>query len=121
METAIKLIQESIALFNETHSTKGCLRSIIVYGNLLILTNQIDKVIVELNKYTDLTETRGDNRTKMLFYLTYSDAYFANGDFNKALHYCNKAKLYAEELNLEKELNNIYNKEKTIKILLQKS
>ncbi|WP_341756105.1 MULTISPECIES: hypothetical protein [unclassified Candidatus Tisiphia] len=41
-----------------------------------------------------------DNRTKILFYLTYSDAYFANGDYNKA-------KQQAEELNLEKELDNI--------------
>ncbi|MDR0774957.1 MAG: hypothetical protein LBE72_06685 [Rickettsia sp.] len=121
METAIKSIQEAIALFNETHNTKGFLRSIIVYGDLLILTNQADKVIGELNKYTSLIEKMADNRTKILFYLTYSDAYFANGDYNKALHYCNKAKQQAEELNLEKELDNIYNKEKTIKALLQKS
>ncbi len=56
----------------------------------------------------------------MFFYITYSDAYFSKGDFNKALEYCSKAKQQAEKLYLNDALNNINNKEKTIKSVRQK-
>jgi hypothetical protein len=74
-----------------------------------------------VSKYNNLIEEIVDDGTKMFFYLTYSDAYFSNGDYNKALNYCNKAKQQAEKLHLEQELNHIHHKEKTIKTLLQKS
>ncbi len=90
-----------------------------MYGKLLILTNQVDKAIVEFNKHNDLIEKTADNLVKMFFYITYSDAYFNKGDFNKALEYCDKAKQQAEKLHLKSELNNINSKEKTIKSLLQ--
>ncbi|WP_375318663.1 NB-ARC domain-containing protein [Candidatus Tisiphia endosymbiont of Oplodontha viridula] len=118
IEMSIKSIQEAITLFKEAHDTRDFLRSIRLYGKLLILTNQVDKVIVEFNKYTSLIEQIADDRTKMLFYITYSDAYFSKGDFNKALEYCGKAKQQAKKLHLNNELNNINNKEKTIKALL---
>ncbi|WP_417905386.1 NB-ARC domain-containing protein [Candidatus Tisiphia endosymbiont of Micropterix aruncella] len=119
IETSIKSIQKAIFLFKEAHNTRDFLRSIRLYGKLLILTNQVDKVIVEFNKYNNLIEEIADDRTKMLFYITYSDAYFSKGDFNKALEYCGKAKQQAEKLHLNNELNNINNKEKTIKASLQ--
>ncbi|WP_342271898.1 NB-ARC domain-containing protein [Candidatus Tisiphia endosymbiont of Parasteatoda lunata] len=119
IETAIKSIQEAIFLFKGTHNTRNFLRSIILYGKLFILANQADKVIIEFNKYNNLIEQVADNRTKMFFYITYSDAYFSKGDFNKALEYCGKAKQQAERLHLNDALNNINNKEKTIKASLQ--
>ncbi|WP_375332151.1 NB-ARC domain-containing protein [Candidatus Tisiphia endosymbiont of Temnostethus pusillus] len=121
IEIFIKSIQEAIALFNKTHNTRGFLRSIALYGKLLMLTNQANKVIIEFNKYTSLIEKIADDSTKIFFYLTYSDAYFSSGDYNKALNYCNKAKQQAEKLHLEQELNHIHHKENTIKTLLQKS
>ncbi|WP_425361356.1 NB-ARC domain-containing protein [Candidatus Tisiphia endosymbiont of Ceraclea dissimilis] len=119
IETSIKSIQEAIALFKEVHNTRDFLQSIELYGKLLILTNQVDKAIVEFNKHNDLIEKTADNLIKMFFYITYSDAYFSKGDFNKALEYCDKAKQQAEKLHLKSEINNINSKEKTIKSLLQ--
>ncbi|MDR0296400.1 MAG: LuxR C-terminal-related transcriptional regulator [Rickettsia sp.] len=119
IETSIKSIQEAIKLFHEIHNIRDFLLSIELYGKLLILTNQVDKVIVEFNKHNDLIEQTADNLIKMFFYITYSDAYFSKGDFNKALEYCDKAKQQAEKLHLKSELNNINSKEKTIKSLLQ--
>ncbi|MDN3030066.1 MAG: LuxR C-terminal-related transcriptional regulator [Candidatus Tisiphia sp.] len=120
IETSIKSIQEAIALFKEVHNTRDFLQSIELYGKLLILTNQIDKVIVEFSKYNNLIEQIADDIIKMGFYLTYSDAYFSKGDFNKALDYCSKAKHQAKKLHLKNELNNISNKERAIKASLQK-
>ncbi|WP_341748587.1 LuxR C-terminal-related transcriptional regulator [Candidatus Tisiphia endosymbiont of Sialis lutaria] len=120
IETSIKSIQEAIALFKEVHNTRDFLQSIELYGKLLILTNQIDKVIVEFSKYNNLIEQIADDIIKMGFYLTYSDAYFSKGDFNKALDYCSKAKHQAKKLHLKNELNNISNKEIAIKASLQK-
>ncbi len=120
IETSIKSIQEAIALFTEVHNTRDFLQSIELYGKLLILTNQIDKVIVEFSKYNNLIEQIADDIIKMGFYLTYSDAYFSKGDFNKALDYCSKAKHQAKKLHLKNELNNISNKERAIKASLQK-
>ncbi|MFP3017658.1 MAG: hypothetical protein ACEY3E_01820 [Candidatus Tisiphia sp.] len=74
-----------------------------------------------MSKYNNLIEEIADDGTKMFFYLTYSDAYLSNEDYNKALNYCNKAKQQAEKLHLEQELNHIHHKENTIKALLQKS
>lgn len=119
VESAIQSIQEAIILFNETYDTRGLLRSIRIYGELLILTNQADTVIIEFNKYNNLVEQIADDRIKMLFYITYSDAYFSKGDFNKALEYCGKAKQQAKKLHLNKRLNDINNKEKAIKASLQ--
>lgn len=48
----------------------------------------------------------------MFFYITYSDAYFSKGDFNKALEYSSRAKQQAEKLRLN-------NKEKDIKASMQ--
>ncbi|MCC8483402.1 MAG: hypothetical protein LN561_02410, partial [Rickettsia endosymbiont of Labidopullus appendiculatus] len=119
IETSIKSIQEAIELFHGTHNIRYFLLSIELYGKLLILTNQVDKAIIEFNKHNDLIEKMADNLVKMFFYITYSDAYFSKGDFNKALEYCDKAKQQAEKLHLKSELNNINSKEKTIKSLLQ--
>ncbi|WP_341750286.1 NB-ARC domain-containing protein [Candidatus Tisiphia endosymbiont of Sialis lutaria] len=119
IEASIKSIQEAIELFHKIHNIREFLLSIELYGKLLILTNQVDKVIVEFNKHNDLIEKKADNLIKMFFYITYSDAYFSKGDFNKALEYCDKAKQQAEKLHLKSELNNINSKEKTIKSLLQ--
>ncbi|MCC8399738.1 MAG: hypothetical protein LN563_04120 [Rickettsia endosymbiont of Platyusa sonomae] len=118
IEISIKSIQQAIALFNEAHNIRSLFQSIALYGKLLIFINQADKVIIEFAKYTSLIEQIADDRTKMLFYITYSDAYFSKRDFNKALEYCGKAKQQAEKLHLNNELNNINNKEKTIKALL---
>ncbi|AFB26344.1 MULTISPECIES: NB-ARC domain-containing protein [spotted fever group] len=119
IENAIKSIQESMILFKAANRTKGFLLSIRLYGQLLILTNQVDKVIIEFNKYNNLIEQTSDYMIKMLFYITYSDAYFSKGDFNKALEYCGKAKQQAEKLQLNNKLNYLNNQEKTIKASLQ--
>lgn len=119
VETAIQSIQKAIVLFKEVHNTRGLLLSIRLYGKILILTNQVDKVIIEFNKYNNLLEQRSDYMIKMLFYITYSDAYFSKGDFNKALEYCGKAKQLAEKLYLNNKLNEINDKEKAIKASLQ--
>ncbi|ABE04499.1 NB-ARC domain-containing protein [Rickettsia bellii] len=119
IENAIKSIQESMILFKAANRTKGFLLSIRLYGQLLILTNQVDKVIIEFNKYNNLIEQTSDYMIKMLFYITYSDAYFSKGDFNKALEYCGKAKQQAEKLHLNNKLNYLNNQEKTIKASLQ--
>ncbi|MCC8398508.1 MAG: hypothetical protein LN569_04365 [Rickettsia endosymbiont of Labidopullus appendiculatus] len=121
IEKSIKSTQEAIILFNEINNIRDFLRSIELYGRLLILTNQVDKVIVEFNKYNNLIEQVADNLTKMFFYITYSDAYFSKGDFNKALDYCSKAKQQAEKLHLKNELNNINNRENFIKSSIQKN
>ncbi|XVN44314.1 MAG: hypothetical protein RCG16_02040 [Rickettsia hoogstraalii] len=106
-------------LFKAANRTRGFLLSIRLYGQLLILTNQVDKVIIEFNKYNNLIEQISDYMIKMLFYITYSDAYFSKGDFNKALEYCGKAKQQAEKLHLNNKLNYLNNQEKTIKASLQ--
>lgn len=120
IETSIKSIQEAIALFREIRNIRDFLRSIELYGKLLISTKQFDKVIVEFNEYNSLIEQTADNLIKMFFYITYSDAYFNKGDFNKALEYCDKAKQQAEKLHLSSELKNINNKERIIKSSLQR-
>ncbi|WP_395477298.1 NB-ARC domain-containing protein [Rickettsia endosymbiont of Pantilius tunicatus] len=119
IENAIKSIQEAMILFKAANRTRGFLLSIRLYGQLLILTNQGDKVIIEFNKYNNLIEQIYDYMIKMLFYITYSDAYFSKGDFNKALEYCGKAKQQAEKLHLNNKLNYLNNQEKTIKASLQ--
>ncbi|MDR0329624.1 MAG: LuxR C-terminal-related transcriptional regulator [Rickettsia sp.] len=118
MEASIKSVQEAIVLFKETNNNRGFLLSLRLYGQLLILTNQVDKVIIEFNKYNNLIE-QVDDIIKMLFYITYSDAYFIKGDFKKALEYCNKGKQKAEKLHLNNKLNYLNNKEKAIKASLQ--
>lgn len=120
IKKAIQLIQEAINLLKDTDNTRNFLRSIELQGKLFILTKQFDKVIIEFNKHHNLIEETADDRTKMLFYLTYSDAYLGNKDFNNALNYCHKAKQQAEKLHLKNELTNINNKEKTITTLLTK-
>jgi len=118
IESAIQSIEKAIALCKEAYHTQ-VLRAIMLYGQILILANQMDKVLIEFNKYNDLIEQRSDDATKMIFYITYSDAYFSKGDFNKALEYCGKAKQLAKKLHLNKKLNEINNQEKTIKASMQ--
>ncbi|WP_341758604.1 NB-ARC domain-containing protein [Candidatus Tisiphia endosymbiont of Ditula angustiorana] len=119
IEASIKSIQEAIVLFKETDNIRGFLLSIRLYGELLMLTNQADKVIIEFNKYNNLIEQRADDIIKMFFYITYSDAYFSKGDFNKALEYSSRAKQQAEKLRLNNRLNYLNNKEKDIKASMQ--
>ncbi|MFQ3887118.1 MAG: NB-ARC domain-containing protein [Rickettsia conorii subsp. raoultii] len=119
IENTIKSIQEAMILFKEANNTRNLLLSIRLYGQLLILTNQVDKVIIEFNKYNNLIEQIANDMIKMLFYITYSDVYFSKGDFNKALEYCGKAKQQAEKLHLNNKLDYLNNQEKTIKASLQ--
>ncbi|MCC8483912.1 MAG: helix-turn-helix transcriptional regulator [Rickettsia endosymbiont of Labidopullus appendiculatus] len=115
----VQSIKEAISVFKETNNNVELLRSIELYGRLLILRKKYDKVIVTFNKYSDLIKKIADDKSKMFFYLTYSDAYLKLGNMNEALNYCNKAKQQAGKLHINNELNNyINNKEKTIQNLL---
>lgn len=114
IENGIKLIRESISICAETHSRRDWLREIEMLGRLLVLSKQGQDVVREFKKHNTLIENVTDDRTKMLFYLTYSDAYLIQGDLKNALSYCHKAKALANKLGLSKELENIESKEKKI-------
>lgn len=115
IKASIEIIKEAIFIFNENHDIRDWLRAIELYGRLLVLTNKGSNVVNLFDKYINLIEEIADDRTKMLFYMTYSDAYLIEKDFKKALDYCNKCKQKAENFGLINELNNIANKEKIIK------
>lgn len=114
LKIALKLLQEAIELLDPAKESRDWLRSIELQGRLLALTNNGNKILEIFAKCHTLIETEADDRTKMLFYLTYSDAYLINKDFVKALEYCTKAKLIARNLGIEKELKNIGTKENAI-------
>lgn len=115
IEQAVKLINEAILIYHKNHNIRDWLRSVEVHGRILTLQNKGSDIINEFDKHANFFEETADARTKMLFYLTYSDAYLINKDFKKALHYCDKAKELAEKLSLATELKNIHTRENTIK------
>lgn len=115
IKNSIKLIKESISIFKKINNTRDWLRAIELHGRILILLKEGYAVLNEFEKYNNLIEEIADDRTKMLFYITYSDAYLLNGNFRESFEYCQKAKQKAKELGVKNELNNIINKEKMIK------
>lgn len=117
VQESIDYINESISISRETENTRDWLRSIELYGRLANLIHDWCSTIEKFNQHREAIEKISDDRTKMLFYLTYSDAYVIKGDPAESLKYCDKAKLLAKKLGLKNELNNIENKEKTIKNL----
>lgn len=114
LEGSVRLIKEGILLLDKIHDTRDKLRSIELHGRLLVLMNKGNEAIEAFDKQLKFIEEISDERTKMLFYLTYSDAYASIINFGKALEYCQKAKTQAEKLNLSNELKNIHNKEQKI-------
>jgi len=114
VEHSIDLINESISISQETENIRDWLRSIELYGRLANLIHDCHSTIEKFNQHQEAIEKVSDDRTKMLFYLTYSDAYSIKGNSAEALKYCNKAKMLAKKLSLKNELINIENKEKTI-------
>lgn len=65
------------------------------------------------HSYADTIEKIADDRTKMLFYLTYADAYQLVEKEKKARYFLKEAGKIATRLNLKGELENIKEKLKT--------
>lgn len=115
IEKAILGIKESILIFTKYHHTRDWLRSIELCGRLTVLTNRGDDVINTFNQYIPLVEKIADDRTKMLFYLTYAEAYAVEKNIVKALQYSDKAKLQAEKMSLLGELIKIEKRQEILK------
>lgn len=112
-DEALNVIQKAIQHFCETKNQRNWLRSIELYGRLLILQKEGKKVLKVFHSYADTIEKIADDRTKMLFYLTYADAYQLVEKEKKARYFLKEAGKIATRLNLKGELENIKEKLKT--------
>lgn len=120
IKDSINIAKNAISIFKEENNTLYWIRSIELFGRLQNLDNPYD-TIVEFNKHTEFIDNLYNERTKMLFYLTYCDAYFLEKDYSNAMQYCNKAKFIANKLELKKEIENINNKTSNITSIMQRN
>lgn len=114
LQNALDTLKEGISLFNPEKDSRNLLRSIGLRGRVLALMDNGDQILQEFAQHHQFMETTADDRTKMLFYITYSDAYFIKKDFTHAKSYINKAKSLAQKLELTKEMESIIQKEQNI-------
>lgn len=107
INSAIRLTKEDTILFTKNHDIRNKLKSIELRGRLSVLLNNGKSVIEEFEQYKNLLENISDQRVKMNFYLTYSDAYITLSDYYQALAYCNRAKVIATKLDLKLQVKTI--------------
>jgi hypothetical protein len=66
------------------------------------------------NKVFKLVEIKGDPRTKMLYYMTYADAYRLNKDYNMAIENLQNALALAKLLHLQNDIEKLQHKIKEL-------
>ena len=110
LRNAVTLTKEVTYIFSTNSDLRNTLRSVELRGRILVLLNEGNKVIEEFAQYKKMIESLSDNRVKLFFCTTYSDAYVILQNFSKALEYCNLAKSLAIKLGLKLELKNIEEK-----------
>lgn len=98
VQLSIDHINESISISKETDNIRDWLRSIELYGRLANLIHDWHSTLEKFDQHREVIEKVSDDRTKMLFFLTYSDAYRIKGDYLESLKYCEKAKKLAKNL-----------------------
>lgn len=112
-------INKAIKIFQTTGDMRNQLRSIELYGRLLVSTNKGEQAIAIFQKYKIPMKKAADPRTKMLFFLTYSDAYATLNKYKKADVFLRKASQIAQKLKLLNEIKNI--DQKRLNILAKKN
>jgi DNA-binding CsgD family transcriptional regulator/tetratricopeptide (TPR) repeat protein len=110
LNQGIIIIREAINEAKKTKNTRAYLRSVELYGRLEVLRNNPKIVISFFDKIFNKVETVGDDRTRMLYYMTYADAYKLNADYEKALRSLEKALNLAISLNLQGDIQKLKNK-----------
>ena len=80
LKYAASLTRKMTSICMQNKDMRNTLKSVELRGRLLSLLNDNMRVIKEFSKYDDIleAETSGDIRLRMVFYMTYSDAYLTS-------------------------------------------